>query len=354
MGCGASSIENKALERSNTIDACLKLEHQKTTKEIKLLLLGAGESGKSTLFKQMRIIHDSGYSLYECKQYKPFVHSNTIQSLLAILHAMKNLEIDFVDSSRLDDAQVFLEITSKYGDNQISCQLGEIMGRIWKDEGVQNCFSRSREYQLNDSAGYYLEDVKRISSCHYVPTVQDVLKTRVKTVGIVQTQFFYKQLHFKMFDVGGQRSQRKKWIHCFEGVTAIIFCVAISGYDLVLREKPNVNRVVESLNLFDSICNNRWFVKTSIMLFLNKMDLFKEKIEKSPLSTYFPDYKGPNEYIEAAEYLQERFESLNQSRAAKDVHTHFTCATDTRNIEMVFDVITDVIIRNNLTNCGLF
>ena len=47
-----------------------------------------------------------------------------------------------------------------------------------------------------------------------------------------------------MFDVGGQRSERKKWIHCFEGVTAIIFCVALSGYDLVLAEDEEMNRSV--------------------------------------------------------------------------------------------------------------
>ena len=95
-----------------------------------------------------------------------------------------------------------------------------------------------------------------------------------------------------MFDVGGQRSERKKWIHCFEGVTAIIFCVALSGYDLVLAEDEEMNRMMESMKLFDSICNNKWFVDTSIILFLNKKDLFAEKIRHSPLSVCFPEYKG--------------------------------------------------------------
>ena len=196
------------------------------------------------------------------------------------------------------------------------------MKRLWADPGVQLCFSRSREYQLNDSAAYYLNALDRISQPGYVPTQQDVLRTRVKTTGIVETQFTYKNLHFKydsvlivhcqyllyasgshyvyylidcrMFDVGGQRSERKKWIHCFEGVTSIVFCVALSGYDLVLAEDGEMNRMLESINLFDSICNSKWFVGTSIILFLNKKDLFEEKIKKSPLTICFPEYKGTN------------------------------------------------------------
>src|SRR3569832_2267905 len=109
-----------------------------------------------------------------------------------------------------------------------------------------------------------------------------------------------------MFDVGGQRSERKKWIHCFEGVTAIIFCVAMSEYDMVLAEDEEMvnarlfilfyfifqNRMIESMRLFDSICNNRWFTDTSIILFLNKIDLFEEKIRRSPLTICFSEYTG--------------------------------------------------------------
>ena len=95
-----------------------------------------------------------------------------------------------------------------------------------------------------------------------------------------------------MFDVGGQRSERKKWIHCFENVTTILFLVAISEYDQLLFEDETVNRMQEALTLFDSICNSRWFIKTSIILFLNKIDRFKEKLPVSPMNNYFPDYEG--------------------------------------------------------------
>lgn len=116
----------------------------------------------------------------------------------------------------------------------------------------------------------------------------------MKTTGITETCFRIGELNYKLFDVGGQRSERKKWMHCFENVTAIVFLVAISEYDQVLVEDETMNRMQEALTLFDSICNSRWFVKTSIILFLNKIDLFKEKLPKSPMGKYFPDYTGKN------------------------------------------------------------
>eukprot|EP00075_Anas_platyrhynchos_P034056 XP_027323309.1 guanine nucleotide-binding protein G(i) subunit alpha-2 isoform X1 [Anas platyrhynchos] len=200
----------------------------------------------------------------------------------------------------------------------------------------------------------YLNDLERIARADYIPTQQDVLRTRVKTTGIVETHFTFKDLHFKMFDVGGQRSERKKWIHCFEGVTAIIFCVALSAYDLVLAEDEEMNRMHESMKLFDSICNNKWFTDTSIILFLNKKDLFEEKIVHSPLTICFPEYSGANKYDEAAGYIQSKFEDLNKRKDTKEIYTHFTCATDTKNVQFVFDAVTDVIIKNNLKDCGLF
>ncbi|KAJ0068420.1 hypothetical protein NL108_008381, partial [Boleophthalmus pectinirostris] len=251
----------------------------------------AGESGKSTIVKQMKIIHEDGYSEEECKQYKAVVYSNTIQSIVTILKAMDHLKISYEDPARADDArQLFALSSTAEEQGSMPEELANVIKRLWADGGVQSCFTRAREYQVNDSAPYYLNDLERISRPDYIPTQQDVLRTRVKTTGIVETHFTFKDLHFKMFDVGGQRSERKKWIHCFEGVTAIIFCVAMSAYDLVLAEDEEMNRMHESMKLFDSICNNKWFTETSIILFLNKKDLFEKKIQHSPLTICFPEY----------------------------------------------------------------
>lgn len=355
MGCAVSTAADKeAVERSKKIDKDLRADGEKQAREVKLLLLGAGESGKSTIAKQMKIIHDSGYSKEECLQHRAVVYSNTIQSLMAIIKAMDTLKIDFADPVRADDSRQFFTIAGSSQDGELNPELAVIMKRIWQDPGIQLCFSHSREYLLNDSAPYYLDALDRISQPNYVPSQQDVLRARVKTTGIVETQFTFKGLHFKMFDVGGQRSERKKWIHCFEGVTAIIFCVALSGYDLVLAEDEEMNRMTESMKLFDSICNNKWFVETSIILFLNKKDLFEEKITRSPLTICFPEYTGNNTFEEAAAYIKKKFEDQNKRKTTKEIYTHFTCATDTTNIQFVFDAVTDVIIKNNLKDCGLF
>uniref|UniRef100_A0A7N6A4D1 Guanine nucleotide binding protein (G protein), alpha inhibiting activity polypeptide 1 n=1 Tax=Anabas testudineus TaxID=64144 RepID=A0A7N6A4D1_ANATE len=336
MGCTLSTDDKAAQERSKMIDRNLRDDGEKAAREVKLLLLGAGESGKSTIVKQMKIIHEAGYSEEECKQYKAVVFSNTIQSIIAIIRAMGRLKIDFADQARADDARQLFVLAGSAEEGFMTVELAGVIKRLWKDGGVQACFSRSREYQLNDSAAYYLNDLDRISDAAYVPTQQDVLRTRVKTTGIVETHFTFKDLHFKMFDVGGQRSERKKWIHCFEGVTAIIFCVALSDYDLVLAEDEEMNRMHESMKLFDSIY------------------LFEEKIKKSPLTICYPEYAGSNTYEEAAAYIQCQFEDLNKRKDTKEIYTHFTCATDTKNVQFVFDAVTDVIIKNNLKDCGLF
>ncbi|XP_037759913.1 guanine nucleotide-binding protein G(i) subunit alpha-2 isoform X2 [Chelonia mydas] len=387
MGCTVSAEDKAAAERSKMIDKNLREDGEKAAREVKLLLLaavislaseppwslgslrglkcsshpgrgqqpGAGESGKSTIVKQMKIIHEDGYSEEECRQYKAVVYSNTIQSIMAIIKAMGNLQIDFGDLARADDARQLFALSCTAEEQGIMPEdLANVIRRLWADNGVQACFNRSREYQLNDSAAYYLNDLERIARGDYIPTQQDVLRTRVKTTGIVETHFTFKDLHFKMFDVGGQRSERKKWIHCFEGVTAIIFCVALSAYDLVLAEDEEMNRMHESMKLFDSICNNKWFTDTSIILFLNKKDLFEEKIIHSPLTICFPEYTGANKYDEAAGYIQSKFEDLNKRKDTKEIYTHFTCATDTKNVQFVFDAVTDVIIKNNLKDCGLF
>lgn len=307
----------------------------------------------------MRIIHEKGYSDEDCASYKSIVFSNTIQSIRAILNAMESLNIEFENKEEsTKHKQEFEKITSEGDslneDTNFTPEFAQLIKKLWVDKGVKESFNRRREYQLNDSAEYFLDSLDRLGDPKYVPNQNDVLRTRVKTTGIVEMRFHFKDLFFRMFDVGGQRSERKKWIHCFEGVTAIIFCVALSAYDLMLAEDEECNRMRESMKLFQSICNNKWFVDTSIILFLNKKDLFEEKIGKSPLTICFPEYAGANTFNEAAPFIQMQFEELNKRKDTKEIYSHFTTATDTNNILFVFDAVTDVIIKYNLKDCGLF
>ena len=185
----------------------------------------------------------------------------------------------------------------------------------------------------------FFGEISRIGAQDYVPDETDVLHARTKTTGISETKFRSGQLSIHMFDVGGQRSERKKWvipqsgcffcpglpsaddwrpfhrwIHCFEAVTSIIFCVALSEYDQVLLEESGQNRMAESLVLFESVINSRWFLRTSIILFLNKIDLFKVKLPKVPLEKYFPEYTGGADVNKAAKYILWRFTQLNRAR----------------------------------------
>ncbi|KAH6871286.1 heterotrimeric G protein alpha subunit A [Coprinopsis sp. MPI-PUGE-AT-0042] len=196
----------------------------------------------------------------------------------------------------------------------------------------------------------FLDEVLWIGQPGYLPNEMDVLRARQKSVGISETRFTMGQL-IHMFDVGGQRSERKKWIHCFESVTSIIFCTALSEYDQVLREEKTQNRMVESLVLFESVINSRWFSRTSIIFFLNKIDVFKNKLPKVPLERYFPEYAGGTDINKAAKYILWKFMQANRARLS--VYPHLTQATDTTNIQLVFTTVKETILQNALKDSGI-
>jgi len=197
---------------------------------------------------------------------------------------------------------------------------------------------------LNDSAAYFFEHVHRLAAPDYIPTDQDILRSRAKTTGIVEASFKIENVTFRMIDVGGQRSERKKWLHCFQDVTCTIFCVATPEYDLKLYEDDITNRMHESIRLFREICNNKWFVDTSMILFLNKDDIFQEKIKKVDLNVCFPSYNGGCNYDAAVKFITDQFVAQNEN-PKKQIYSHVTTATDTGNIEKVFNVVKDIILR---------
>jgi hypothetical protein len=223
---------------------------------------------------------------------------------------------------------------------------------LWADKAVQIAFVNSSKFQLPDSAAYYLAQLDVIAATGYIPTEQDILRSRVNTSGIVVHDFYVDGNEFKMIDVGGQRNERKKWIACFEGVTAVLFIGVLSEYDLVLSEDDSQNRMVETLTLFEEICNSPFFSRTAMILMLNKRDSFLEKIPRVPLVVcpLFKDYNGPQTYEAGVAYIQEAFHTRAKNKL---IYTHITCATDTNNMKVVFDAVKDIVIRAALNDVGL-
>jgi len=234
----------------------------------------------------------------------------------------------------------------------LDAKIAEHIERLWQDPGIQTTYERRNRFQLVDNADYFFAKVRTVVQPEYIPSIDDVMHVRVRTTGIVEQAFVIEGNEFRMFDVGGQRNERKKWIHCFEHVTAVLFVAAISAFDLTLFEDDRVNRMAEALKVFEEILNSPWFKQTSMILFLNKRDLFAQKIKKTQLKDYFPDYAGDNSYEDAVNYIITIFHSKNVN-PERTIYTHVTCATDPTNVQAVFNAVKDIVIKKSLQEGGL-
>ncbi|XP_063676318.1 guanine nucleotide-binding protein G(o) subunit alpha-like [Bolinopsis microptera] len=357
MGCFPSVEDKSAKERSELIDKKILQDAKACENVIKLLLLGAGESGKSTLVKQMKIIHSNGFSQKELQSYKLTVCDNLISSMRVVINGMGKLRILLEKPNNKHHVERILNWSEPFvtGTTDLNPDMITALRELWRDGGIRRSFDKSFEYQLNDSAAYFFENMNRIMSKDYVPTFNDVLRSRVRTTGIIETQIQVDDVSYRIYDVGGQRSERRKWIQCFDDVKAVLFVAALSGYDMTLFEDVSTNRLEESLTLFKAICNNKFFISTSMILFLNKVDLFREKImyTKRHLRIYMRNYTGPDHNVEAAgAYIQGEFTARNHNRK-KMVYPHFTTATDTSMVQVVLNVVLDTIIMENLERTSL-
>jgi hypothetical protein len=231
---------------------------------------------------------------------------------------------------------------------------------LWSDKKVQDMFNHRYDFHVFDGAGYFFQDLERLAPPNYMPTFEDILRCRMKTVGIIEIGFQVGDIYFKLFgmfrgqpltkiDVGGQRNERKKWIHHFDGVTAVIFVASMSDFDQKCYEDDITNRMTESMDLFDEMVNGTWFKDTSIMLFLNKTDIFREKIKNTDLKVCFPSYTGGNDFDSASNFIKDQFLNLNKYDKGR-IFVHMTEATNTEDISKVFDQVKEIIINKNKSN----
>lgn len=349
----SGDVDPREKKISDEIDHTIYVDKENDNQLIKLLLLGAGESGKSTLFKQMIYLYGEGFSKRDKILYIPMIHSNTLLNMRELCR-----QSDLLDGCALSDskAQAAKDALQDVDTENIvlNSQIAQHITTLWNDPQIRKTYDRRAEFQIVDSIDSFFNDIDRISAEDYVPTHMDLIKCRVRTTGIVENKFNINENRFLMVDVGGQRNERKKWIHCFEHVTAVIFVAAISAYDQTLYEDGKTNRLDEALALFRDTHKKQWFVRTSFILFLNKRDLFADKIRKVPLTKWQEarDFEGdPHDYHQCINFIESKF--AEDYEEEKKLYVHVTCATDSNNVMAVFGAVKDIIIQKHLAESGL-
>eukprot|EP00475_Leptophrys_vorax_P020768 TRINITY_DN2850_c0_g1_i1.p1 TRINITY_DN2850_c0_g1~~TRINITY_DN2850_c0_g1_i1.p1 ORF type:complete len:385 (-),score=48.93 TRINITY_DN2850_c0_g1_i1:825-1940(-) len=345
------------LKRERDINAEIEqlLKEGKITeaKVKRLLLLGAGDSGKSTLFKQARKIYGNNFSEEELLDYLPKICDNVIENMQTLIEHVQPNSLDDL-SDREKRAIRLIQETDGKAISGFTPDLGKAISTAWGLRCIQEAFDRRSEFQLQDSIRYYCERIMDMCKENFIPSFEDVLQCRQITIGVTEMAVEMKNSYVKFVDVGGQKSQRMKWLGQFSRCQAIIFVTAINEYDQTLFEDEVTNRLMESLFLFDFVCNRKELSQLNLILFLNKRDLFEEKLVKRnvPLSALFPDYTGGPDFRAGCTYLAHKFQERNHNQH-RDMYIHVTCATDTTNIKSVLNDLTDMVLVNSMQDLGV-
>mmetsp|Transcript_18421 Transcript_18421/g.33006 ORF Transcript_18421/g.33006 Transcript_18421/m.33006 type:complete len:222 (+) Transcript_18421:279-944(+) len=207
MGLCAASGEEKI--RNNALDRELRKDNRKQEEIHKLLLLGAGQSGKSTVFKQMISLYGEGFPEAERKSYKTIINGNVVASMQVLiaqadLRAIEQKNAQYAISDDLAQHKDIV-MSAKPNKGEMSTEIAESIAKLWKDKGIREIFEVRSEYQLNDSANYYFDRISDIGQVGYLPTEADVMRSRARTTGVIENTFIIEGNQFRMFDVGGQR-----------------------------------------------------------------------------------------------------------------------------------------------------
>ncbi|KAI4467054.1 gtp-binding protein alpha subunit [Holotrichia oblita] len=321
-----SRANNPEKENSKELEHILKNIYQTFSQSINVLLLGTGESGKTTICKQMKILHINGFTDEEKSSRIPFIKQNVHESVFSMVSASSKINppVEIKDSKAKQSAAYILQIGPD-GPPEWTNEYIDHVKILWADPDIQTVFQRSNEYQLIDST-------------------QQVIC-----------------LFLQVFD---------------GGIQAILFLIAASDFDQTLREDERVNRLKEAFHVYEEIFWSRFVRGAGFLIFLNKQDLLRKKIESGrKIENYFPDYinykqtNGTNqsdEYEVVKGFLKHKIMEISQrdpdavSRhimkdvvvkpvvVTRNVYVHYTTATDTDNVKLVFNDVRDLIIEMNV------
>ncbi|CAN5973097.1 unnamed protein product [Sphagnum jensenii] len=343
----------------------------------KLLLLGHEGSGRSTIFKQAKILYNNGFTKEEKADFKSLIQANIFKYMSILLEARERFEEDeddmaeirvftwnekkerksmssrkgksvFAIEPRLKQASDrFLEkmaaesLESRFPSSLYTQEFAQIVEELWNNPAIKAVYERRAElYSLPTVANYYLDRVVEVSKTEYEPTENDILQAEglSQGSGLVQIEFDLDDKvsnsgpwedcespsafgRYQLIRVGGKSCDRQKWLEMFEDIGVIIFCVALSDYDGLWPDSSGTlcNKMMQTRDLFESILKYPCFRDTPFVLLLNKNDVFEDKIFRGiPLTAceWFSDFSPiytGNQAQQAYQYIAHRYKELFSS-----------------------------------------
>ncbi|KAF5340882.1 hypothetical protein D9758_012178 [Tetrapyrgos nigripes] len=231
---------------------------------------------------------------------------------------------------------------------------------LWAHPTVKGLIAK-RRMKLDEWAEFFLRHIPRIASAGYIPTTDDILHARIQTMGVSEHVFDVtihgKSVSWHLFDVGGARGQRHSWVPYFDDANAIIFVAPISAFDQYLEEDPRTNRIDDSLQLFTQICSNPLLKSVHLVLFLNKTDLLRAKLDSGlKVKKYITSFGDRvNDYETIVQYFRAHFLQVHRknNENRRVLYTHFTSVVDTKATQRIIGNVRDSIFRGYLQSAAL-
>ncbi|KAJ3434620.1 g protein alpha i subunit [Anaeramoeba flamelloides] len=285
-------VAKKETKKHNRIEKELEKEKKNQNCELKMLLLGTGDSGKSTFIKQMQILYCDGFNRKDYTLYSSVIKLNCVGYIKTLLKACDSLGYS-LSKQKSRDRETFLNLI-KESPHSYTNEIAKYVPSLWEDSSMKKCFQDRKLFQIPGSADYFLDKFEEIKEEDYKPNQKDILICRIPTTGL-------KELNLK-----------------------------INGL---------VWKMEESLSVFDNIVNNDYFKKKNLVILFNKVDRFEKSLENSPIKETFPDFNGLNNYEEGKDFFKNKFIEIVKKRNKRSIYPFFTCGIETNDMKNVFEEI---------------
>ncbi|KAI8913400.1 guanine nucleotide binding protein, alpha subunit [Gorgonomyces haynaldii] len=322
-----------------SMDIDLQLEKDRKEYRIfqrkpKLLVLGSGDSGKTTLLRQMQLHYGKGIDRAQKQEYR-----------------VKSLQLVY------EGIGLLVQICQHYNWPLQAPQLSPPpfsqndllhIHSLRKSQSFLAALDVGYKFNLVSNFDYLLDRVEHFNHPNYEMTDQDMLMIRVPTSGITMYEFVIDRQPLIVYDVGGQRGLRKQWVPFFDHVNCILFVTDLSSFDQRLEEDRKTNRLVDAIELFQKVSNNPLLRHCNMILFLNKIDLLHKRLKIARVQDTFTRFKGKNEAGDVCNYFGALFKQQTERRTI----VHPTCCVDTKATRLILNSVIQSIIERSVEEFG--